>query len=164
MARQLDATAEDERIVRTQLGRPLRGTWAVAHRCHLGVPTVIENHPRLSDGSPFPTLFWLTCPLLVRRAGRLESEGFMRALSARATTDPAWRRRLVAALERYREQRDRRESLDDTAVPGGGPDRVKCLHAHVAHQLADPPNPVGATTLAETGWPDCVVPCVPSPP
>ncbi|MDQ3981963.1 MAG: DUF501 domain-containing protein, partial [Actinomycetota bacterium] len=41
-----------------------------------------------------------------------------------------------------------------------GPDRVKCLHAHLAHELADPPNPIGARTLASTGWPDCVAPCV----
>lgn len=154
---------EEEAIVAAQLGRPVRGRWRVARRCHLGVPMVIENHPRLDDGSPFPTLFWLTCPLLVKRVGRLEAEGFMRVLSQRATVDPAWRRRLLDALERYRERRDRRGALGDVSVPGGGPDRVKCLHAHAAHQLADPPNPVGATTLAETGWPDCVAPCVPSP-
>jgi hypothetical protein len=162
MASELLHTGEDERVVHAQLGRPLRGRWAVVRRCHLGVPMVIESHPRLEDGSPFPTSFWLTCPLLVKRAGRLESEGFMRALSDRLGRDAAWRHRLAASLERYRRRRDERDPLGDVPAPGGGPERVKCLHAHLAHQLADPPNPVGALTLAETGWPDCVQRCVSS--
>jgi uncharacterized protein len=157
----LEHSDEDGRVVEAQLGRPVRGRWAVVGRCHLGVPTVIENHPRLDDGTPFPTLFWLTCPLLVKRMSRLEAEGFMAKLGARMEEHPGLRARLIVAIARYGARRDRHEVVDDAgAPPGGGPDRVKCLHAHLAHELADPPNPVGARALAEAGWPDCVSPCV----
>ena len=150
----------DEHIVQAQLGRPLRGWWAVGRRCHLGLPMVIENHPRMEDGTPFPTLFWLTCPLLVKRASRLESEGWMTAVNAELEASAPLRGRLADALTRYRSRRDGHERLERAAPPGGGPDRVKCLHAHLAHELVQPPNAVGSITLARTGWPDCVAPCV----
>ncbi len=121
---------------------------------------VIENHPRTRDGAPFPTLFWLTCPLLVKRASKLESEGWMAELTATLSTGRSLKERLGRALRRYRARRDAHERIEDSgSPPGGGPDRVKCLHAHTAHQLADPPNPIGGLTLARTGWPDCVTPC-----
>jgi hypothetical protein len=122
---------------------------------------VIENAPRLEDGSPFPTLFWLTCPILIKRASRLESEGRMAEIGEMLLGGDALRGRLEEATERYLERRDSHEVLTDAgAPPGGVPDRVKCLHAHLAHELADGPNPVGALTMAEVGWPDCVVSCV----
>lgn len=125
---------------------------------------VIENHPRLDDGSPFPTTFWLTCPILVKRASTLESEGWMAVLSERLGSEEGLRTRLADAIGRYEHRRDSMDVLPQgTSVPGGGPERVKCLHAHLAHELADPPNPAGALTLAATGWPDCRVPCVEVP-
>lgn len=121
---------------------------------------VIESHPRLDDGSPFPTTFWLTCPMLVKRVGRLEASGWMTTLNQRLPGS-ALRQRLVSALERYRARRDAFEVIEDRgSPPGGGPDRVKCVHAHVAHELADPPNPIGGLALATVGWPDCRRPCV----
>jgi hypothetical protein len=157
----LEHSQEEERIVGAQLGRVPRGQWRVARLCHLGLPMVIENHPRLEGGRPFPTLFWLTCPLLHKRASRLEAEGFMARLGHRAAEDLGARARLEQALLRYRERRDRHQVVSDSgAPPGGGPARIKCLHAHLAHELADPPNPVGALTLAACGWPDCRSSCV----
>jgi hypothetical protein len=157
----LDHSAADERVVEAQLGRPLRGRWAVARRCHLGVPMVIENHPRFENGQPFPTLFWLTCPLLTKRASRLEAEGCMGEFSGRLASDPQLRARAGRAADRYRARRDAHEEIPEAGPPpGGGPDRIKCLHAHLAHELADSPNPVGALTLAATGFPDCRVECV----
>ena len=153
----------DERIVEQQLGRPLRGRWAVAARCHLGLPTTIENHPRMEDGAPFPTLYWLVCPILVKWVSRVEGTGGMKALNALLERDPSVRARLEEALARYSSARDAHEVVSGLATPGGGAERVKCLHAHVAHELADPPNPVGASTLARTGYPDCVSPCVEVP-
>ena len=132
----------------------------MARRCHLDVPMVIENHPRLDDGTPFPTLFWLTCPILVKRAGTLEAEGAMDATNEELARDPAFRDRLARDVDRYARRRDALARLDDPGIPGGGPERVKCLHAHIAHELADAPNAVGARALGETGWPDCVAPCV----
>lgn len=156
----LEHDASDCAVVEAQLGRPLRGEWAVAHRCHLGVPTVIENHP-LIQGRPFPTLFWLTCPVLVKRISRQEAGGAMARISERLGGDPALRARLQEAIERLRARRDHLAPLPaSTATPGGGPTKVKCLHAHTAQELSDPPNPVGALALAEAGFPDCVLPCV----
>ena len=157
----LEHSAADERIVEAQLGRPTRGRWAVARRCHLGVPMVIENAPRLEDGSPFPTLYWLTCPILVKRMSHLEAEGKLTSLTERLTEDPVLRDRLERALERYRERRNTHGVISESGgPPGGGPERVKCLHSHAAHELASAPNPIGAVALAEVGWPDCRRPCV----
>ena len=156
----LSHSPEDEGIVEAQLGRTPRGVWAVARRCHLGVPMVVESHPVRDDGTPFPTLFWLTCPVLVKRASVLESRGAMAEWSHALGRDPDLRDRVAQAVERYRERRNRHAVVRETGgPPGGGPDRVKCLHAHVAHELADPPNPVGSATLAVVGWPDCRTPC-----
>ena len=154
-----ETSVTDRALVEEQLGRPLRGTWRVARRCHLGVPMVVETHPRLENGTPFPTLFWLTCPLLVKRASHLEAEGFMSVLTQRLTADGAFAARQRSAVDRYVSRRNELAPTEG-AQPGGGEDRVKCLHAHLAHELADAPNPVGAATLALTGWPDCRLPCV----
>jgi hypothetical protein len=121
---------------------------------------VIKSHPRLDDGSPFPTLFWLTCPVLAKRVSALESEGWMTAFNVRLGAEPSARQRLTDAIDSYRAARDRLEVIEDRgSVPGGGPERVKCVHAHVAHQLAAGDNPVGAAALSDTGWPDCLEPC-----
>lgn len=124
---------------------------------------VIESHPRLDDGSPFPTLYWLTCPILVKRASKLESEGWMEQLNERLAGDEGLRQRVAEAVDGYRAARDRHEVLDPApAPPGGGPDRVKCLHSHLAHRLVEP-NPVGALVLSHAGFPDCRLPCVDVP-
>ena len=122
---------------------------------------VIENHPRLEDGSPFPTLFWLTCPMLLKRVSRSESNGWMAALNERLPIDAALRERLTRSIASYEARRDAHEPIPVSSPSGGGPDKVKCLHAHVAHALVDV-NPVGALTLGESGWPDCAAPCVPT--
>lgn len=122
---------------------------------------VIESHPVLDDGSPFPTLYWLTCPILNKRVAKLESEGAMTDLNERLASDDDLTARLQDAVDAYRARRDEHAVIDDRgAPPGGGPDRVKCLHAHVAHQVATGENPVGALAVAATGWPDCIAPCV----
>lgn len=114
----------------------------------------------MEDGSPFPTHYWLTCPILSKRVSGLESRGHMETVNDRLTEDQSLRERLAGAIERYRVARDAHEQIDDKgAPPGGGPDRVKCLHAHVAHELATDHNVVGALTLGEVGWPDCIEPC-----
>ncbi|MDQ4125877.1 MAG: DUF501 domain-containing protein [Actinomycetota bacterium] len=121
---------------------------------------MIESHPLMEDGSPFPTTFWLTCPILVKRASRLEAAGVMAEMTERLGRDGLLQDRLARAVDRYRERRDAHLVIKESGgPPGGGPDRVKCLHAHLAHELADPPNPIGALTLAATEWPDCIEPC-----
>lgn len=133
----------------------------MAARCHLGLPTVIETHPVSEDGSPFPTLFWLTCPILVKRVSRLEAAGAMAKFNEELADDEGLRARQRAALDRYRARRDEHAEVEDSGSPPGGDERrVKCLHAHVAAELAFAPNPIGALTMTATGYPDCVALCV----
>ena len=142
----------DEAAIALQLGRPPRGLRAVAHRCPCGLPDVVETEPRLPDGTPFPTLYYLTCPRANSAIGTLEATGMMRAMNERLAADDELRARYLAAHEDY--LRRRRAIADvaeiDRVSAGGMPDRVKCLHVLVGHALAAGPgvNPLGDEALA----------------
>ena len=82
-----------------QLKRPPRGMVAVASRCSCGWPLVVRTTPRLPDGTPFPTLYYLTCPRLGGAVSTLETQGMMRVLDAELTADPD----LAAAYRRAHE-------------------------------------------------------------
>jgi uncharacterized protein len=126
----------DAEAVAAQLGRPPRATRAVAHRCSCGLPDVVETAPRLEDGTPFPTLYYLTCPRAASAIGRLEASGLMREMTQRLLTDPDLAARYRAAYDDYLARRDAIEPLGTSVAAGGMPHRVKCLHVHVAHALA----------------------------
>jgi hypothetical protein len=154
----MPSTPEDRAVVGVQIGRAPRGEVAVAVRCEHGLPAVIRSSPRLQNGEPFPTLYWLTCPLAVRAVGMLESSGRMRELNERLENDAGLAEAYRDAHERYR--RDRDGDLDgDLQSAGGMPGRVKCLHALYAHELADA-NPVGAVVRADIEPLECPGPCV----
>jgi uncharacterized protein len=144
--------AADRATVAAQLGRPPRAIRAVAHRCPCGDPDVVETSPRLPDGTPFPTLYYLTCPRAAAAVGRLEAGGLMRDMTDRLRTDPDLAAAFRAAHEAYLTRR--RELADvpeiDGVSAGGMPTRVKCLHVLVAHALARGPgaNPLGDEALA----------------
>ncbi len=142
---------DDRRAVGRQLGRPPRAMTSVASRCRCGLPQVVETRPRLEDGTPFPTLYYLTCPRLASAIGTVESSGRMREMTARLDTDPALRARYEAAARDYVARRDALEVLPGVPAQGGMPVRVKCLHVLVAHSLAVGPgvNPFGDEVLAE---------------
>jgi hypothetical protein len=146
-------SAADTEAVRAQLGRPPRGVRAVAHRCPCGLPSVVQTAPRLEDGTPFPTLYYLTCSRLCSRIGGLEAEGRMREMTDRLADDPELAAAYRRAHEAYLAERDAIEPLGTGVSAGGMPDRVKCLHVHVAHALAAGPgvNPFGDEALAELG-------------
>jgi hypothetical protein len=115
------------------------------------MPAVIETHP-LVDGEPFPTLYWLTCRRAIQATGRLEADGRMRELNERLHADEEFRARFDAANADYVARRDAYHRLEGAGGVGGGPsDRVKCLHAHLAHQLVRGGNPVGEWVLEEIG-------------
>jgi uncharacterized protein len=144
--------------VAVQIGREPRGEVAVAIRCEYGLPMVIRTPPTLETGEPFPTLYWLTCPIAARKVGGLESGGFMRDLNARLSEDRALADAYGVSHDRYR--RDRDGDLEGPASSAGGmPGRVKCLHALYAHELADA-NPVGAIVREEIEPLNCPGPCV----
>lgn len=159
-------TPADLSAVAAQLGRQPRGVRAVAHRCRCGLPDVIETAPRLPDGTPFPTLYYLTCPRAASAVGRLEASGLMQAMTARLRDDPELAGRYAAAHRDYLARRDAIERLPGDPGVGGMPDRVKCLHVLVAHALAVGRglNPLGDEALGEL--PDWAAsgPCVVVPP
>ncbi len=138
--------------VRRQLGRDPRGVRGVAHRCSCGDPDVVETEPRLPDGTPFPTLYYLTCPRATGLIGTLEAGGAMRRMADRLATDPDLAAAYLAAHEAYLASREAIEHVEeiDGITAGGMPSRVKCLHALVGHSLVAGPgvNPFGDEALA----------------
>lgn len=147
-----------------QIGRPLRAESEVAARCPLGLPVVAIVPPILDDGTPFPTRYWLTCPLASTRAGRLEGAGGVRSMDRHAANDPEFRADLQAAHRRYAAERDAALPAGTSPVPSGGvagaTGGVKCLHAHYADHAAGNANPVGALVAPWIEPLDCTVPCV----
>jgi hypothetical protein len=143
----------DREAVAAQLGRPPRALRSVAHRCPCGLPSVVQTSPRLADGTPFPTLYYLTCRRLVGLVGRIEASGAMREMTDRLATNPDLAAAYRAAHESYLAERDALEPLGTQVSAGGMPGRVKCLHVHVAHALARGPgvNPFGDEVLAQIG-------------
>ena len=122
----------------------------IAYRCPNGEPGVVKTAPRLDDGTPFPTLYYLTHPALTAAASRLESEGVMRTMTAALRDDPELAGAYRRAHESYLAERDAVEPLGTTFSGGGMPDRVKCLHVVMAHALAEGRgvNPLGDQALA----------------
>jgi len=154
----------DLAAVEAQLGRPPRGTSAIGHRCPCSLPDVVVSEPRLPDGAPFPTTYYLTCPRASSLIGTLEGSGVMREMEERLGEDPDLATAYRAAHQAYLADRaalgDVPEIADVSA--GGMPDRVKCLHALAAHSLAAGPgvNPLGDETLARIGGWWSEGPCV----
>ncbi|CAN1513012.1 MAG TPA: DUF501 domain-containing protein [Mycobacterium sp.] len=136
--------------VARQLGREPRGVLEIAYRCPNGEPGVVKTAPRLDDGTPFPTLYYLTHPALTAAASRLESEGVMRTMTAALRDDPELAGAYRRAHESYLAERDAVEPLGTDFSGGGMPDRVKCLHVVMAHALAKGRgvNPLGDQALA----------------
>jgi hypothetical protein len=146
-------SSADRAAVHRQLGREPRGVVAVAHRCDCGEPDVVMTAPRLPDGTPFPTLYYVTCPRLTGALSTLEAEGRMRDMEGRLHADPELRASYRTAHERYLEEREQLTTVSEiTGVSAGGmPDRVKCLHVLAGQSLAAGPgvNPFGDEALAE---------------
>jgi hypothetical protein len=156
----------DEAAVAAQLGREPRAIHEVGHRCPCGNPDVVTTEPRLPDGTPFPTTYYLTCPRAASRIGTLEGSGLMKEMQDRLATDPALAADYEAAHQRYLDARDalgRVPEIEGVSA-GGMPDRVKCLHVLAAQALAQGrgANPLGDEVLGLLGawWGPgpCVVP------
>jgi hypothetical protein len=159
----------DRNVIAAQIGRRPRGLVGVSVRCSHGYPQVIRVRP-LVDGKPFPTLFWLTCPHLIRETDYLEADGWIGRLERRMAEDGELREGMARAHERYIEKRfaslsdGERRSIESCGQAssllekgiGGIADRrrLKCLHLHVAHALADK-NPIGAIVLGMLPAPEC---------
>jgi uncharacterized protein len=158
----------DEAAVAAQLGRLPRGIHEIGHRCPCSLPDVVTTEPRLPDGTPFPTTYYLTCPRAASRIGSLEGGGVMKEMQDRLGTDPELAAAYRNAHERYLAARAELGSVAEIEgiSAGGMPDRVKCLHVLAGQSLAQGRgvNPLGDEVLDELGaWWESG-PCVVVPP
>ena len=155
-------TEQDVADVSAQLGRPARNVIGISARCVCGKPTVVSTSPRLDDGTPFPTLYYLSHPAATAAVSTLEATGVMPELAALLTDEVA--SAYVVAHESYIADRESIAVVPEIAgiSAGGMPTRVKCLHALVAHSLAAGPgvNPIGDLALARSGWSPEVCNCI----
>ena len=154
----------DVQVIAAQLGRDPRGIHAIGHRCPCGNPDVVSTEPRLPNGTPFPTTFYLTCPRAASRIGTLEGSGLMKEMEERLRSDPELAAAYRAAHERYLAARAALGSVPEIegVSAGGMPERVKCLHVLAAQSLAQGPgaNPLGDEVLELLGEWWASGPCV----
>ncbi|WP_321779745.1 DUF501 domain-containing protein [Schaalia cardiffensis] len=145
------ATPADLEVLREQLDRVPRGVVGIAARCVCGRPLVVKTAPRLEDGTPFPTTFYLTCPPIVKGCSVLEAEHIMESFNELLTNDEDIAAAYTRAHRDYLARRDELGEVEEIAgvSAGGMPTRVKCLHALVGHALAAGPgvNPIGDLAL-----------------
>ena len=148
-------TENDLATIEAQLGRTPRGAVGVAWRCPCGKPGVVATAPRLDDGTPFPTTYYLTCPRAVSGCSTLEASGLMTTMSDRLAEDPELADAYRGAHEAYLADRAQLgEVAEIEGISAGGmPTRVKCLHVLVGHALAAGPgvNPLGDEALDQLG-------------
>ena len=146
-------TDADLAVIENQLGRTPRDVHAIAYRCPCGKPAVVETPPRLSNGEPFPTFYYATCPRLTAAISTLETTGMMGQMQARLETDAVLAGDYAAAHDDYIAARSALQ-IDvpevENVSAGGMPNRVKCLHSLIAHSLSAGPgvNPLGDEALA----------------
>jgi hypothetical protein len=159
-------SAADIDTVSRQLDRPARNVIGIAARCVCGAPTVVATKPRLDDGTPFPTLYYLSHPAATAAISTLEANGVMTELAA-LLADETVAADYLAAHEAYLADRNGIEFVAeiDGISAGGMPHRVKCLHALAGHALAAGPgvNPLGDRALERADWSPTVCECVPAP-
>lgn len=150
------ASEADLSVLREQLGRPARDVVGIAARCVCGNPVVVATAPRLADGSPFPTFYYLTHPDATAAMSRLEAEHVMREYAEMLAEDEELRAAYGRAHEAYLRDRAAYGEPEEIAgvSAGGMPERVKCLHALAGHALAAGPgvNPIGDLALERAGW------------
>jgi hypothetical protein len=146
----------DLEVLREQLGRPARGVVGIAARCVCGNPTVVATAPRLPDGTPFPTFYYLTHPAATAAMSSLEADHIMRELGELLDADPRLQADYAQAHEAYLADRAQYGEVSEIEgiSAGGMPTRVKCLHALAGHALAAGPgvNPIGDLALERSTW------------
>lgn len=153
-----ECTEADFAILQDQLGRIPRGVVGIAARSISGEPLVVATAPRLEDGTPFPTTYYLTHPAYVAECSRLEASGIMAEWSTEVAEDDELASAYATAHSAYLAARNEVgacagisevEEIENYSA-GGMPTRVKCLHALVGHSLAAGPgiNPIGDRAMS----------------
>lgn len=143
---------QDLEQVTTLLGRKPRGLFEVVkYHPKEKHPMVIKVLPWV-EKAPFPTTFWLTCPLLKKQLSHLEKDKMIGHIEKECLSEDL----LESLRQDHRDYRDLRVSffeqtignwdllpeaqqkmLKTTGIGGIADfDHVKCLHLHYAYHLA----------------------------
>lgn len=154
----MDISTADLDIIRQQIGREPQGIVKVAARADNGVPAVLQMRS-VVDNKPFPTLYWLCSKDLLKAIGTIETQGWVKELEERISTDESLKASFLADQQAYVDRRTEqmleqdaqtisRFGLTDTfAKYGIGGilqwDKIRCLHMQYAHHLVDG-NAIGA--------------------
>jgi len=150
----LESNSAEKKIVSLQLGRILKNDFRIVRVCEWGFPQVIESS-LITDGKPFPTLFWLSCPFLKEEVSRLESAGMIAEFEKRVEEDEAFAGEYLRAhsqttllkeelLEKSPVSDEQKRLLMERGIGGiRNLKRVKCLHLQLANFLGGVANPVG---------------------
>ena len=120
---------------------------------------------RDSDGTPFPTMFWLTCPMCIKKVSTLESHGMVKELDNQLNSNSKLRKLWSKRQKSYEKERNRKyKNVNNTVSPiggvGGAVNSIKCLHSHLADELVTGKNIVGQIVLENVGGCNCNEPCV----
>lgn len=157
-------TEADIALVTAQLGRPARDVVGIPARCVCGAPTVVATAPRLHDGTPFPTLYYLCHPGATAAISALEATQVMNEYNELLAENDTVRAAYAAAHVSFLTDRETFGTVPEIAgiSSGGMPSRVKCLHALAAHSLSAGPgvNPIGDLALARANWSPNVCVCL----
>ncbi len=145
---------EDYNMVAELLGRSPRGLYKVEkYHPTKKHPMVIQVLPYVNE-APFPTLFWLTCPILKKEISHIEKDGWIEKLEKEVFTpdsdDLAQLKKDHLAYAKERQELFLKTGGDWELIPSpmasilqesgiGGIadfDHIKCFHLHYAHHLA----------------------------
>ena len=157
--------SEEKRIVEVQLDRSLRSDVEVVSSCHFNLPAVIKVPSNLDDGTPFPTSYWLTCPMYNKKVGSLESQGLIKELDKQLNENEDLKKLWSGRQRSYEEERNKakkknEEEIIPTGGVGGTNESIKCLHAHLADELATGKNHIGKIVIESVGGFNCDEPCI----
>ena len=125
---------------------------------------MVATAPRLSDGTPFPTFYYLTHPAATIAMSDLEATQVMAEFTDILNADEDMQKQYLVAHEQFIADRESVAVVPelDGISAGGMPLRVKCLHALAGHALAAGPgvNPIGDLALERSSWSPEVCQCI----
>ena len=98
----------EKQIVEIQLNRNLRSEIKVAVKCHFDLPVVVDVPKNLDDGTPFPTMYWLTCPMYIKKVSTLESHGMVKELDNQLNRNRKLRKLWLKRQKSYEKERNRK--------------------------------------------------------
>ena len=155
---------KDKKVVEAQLDRNLRSDILVSSRCHFNLPTAIKVPPNLDDGTPFPTTYWLTCPMYNKKIGSLESQGLISQLDDEMQNNSKlkseWKQRQTSYQKERENFFDKSNEYLPTGGVGGAKESIKCLHSHTADEISTGKNPIGKIVIESIGLFNCEKPCI----